>query len=141
LVNIWCPRHIRQRFGAIGRYDSPAVIERCIRTLKNECTRRLVTVPYRFTAFKQELALYLSWYNRHRPHTRLGGLTPDEVYYHRRPTIRSPRFEPRPRWPRRSPCATPRTLIRGRPGVKLDLDVRYFGERRHLPIVTLKRAA
>ena len=38
----WCRRRdIRQRFGAIGRHGSLAVIERCIQTLKNECTRRL----------------------------------------------------------------------------------------------------
>jgi hypothetical protein len=117
------------------------VIERCIRTLKSECTRRLIAVPYRFTEFRQEVELYFTWYNGHRPHTRLGGMTPDEVYYHRRPAVRAPRFEPRPRWPRRSPCASPRTLIRGQPGVQLDLDVHYLGERRHLPIVTLKRAA
>jgi putative transposase len=138
----WCHRRgIRQRFSAIGRYGSVAVIERCIRTLKNECTRRLIAVPYGLAAFKQELGLYFSWYNGHRPHTRLMAATPDEVYFHRRPAVRSPRFEPRPRWPRRSPCACPRTLIRGRPGVQLDLGVSYLGGRRHLPIVTLKRAA
>jgi len=138
----WCRRRgIRQRFGAIGQYGSLAVIERCIRTLKNECTRRLIAVPYRLAAFDQDLGLYFTWYNGLRPHTRLAGATPDEVYYHRRPAVRAPRFEPRPRWPRRSPCATPRTLIRGQPGVQLALDVRCLGERRHLPIVTLKRAA
>jgi putative transposase len=138
----WCHRRgIRQRFGAIGQYGSLAVIERCVRTLKTECTRRLTVVPYRFTAFRQDLGLYFSWYNGHRPHMRLGAGTPDEVYYHRRPACRSPRFEPRPRWPRRSPCASPRTLIRGRPGVQFDLDVRYLDERRHLPVVSLKRAA
>jgi len=100
----WCRRHgIRQRFGAIGKYGSLAVIERCIRTLKDECTRRLIVVPYRLTAFDQDLGLYFSWYNGHRPHTRLGAATPDEIYYHRRPAVRSPRFEPRPCWPRRSP--------------------------------------
>src|SRR5712691_10045479 len=98
----WCRRRgIRQRFGAIGKYGSLAVIERCIRTLKTECTRRLIMVPYRLAAFKQELALYVSWYNGHRPHTRLGAATPDEVYNHRRPEIRAPRLEPRLRWPPR----------------------------------------
>ena len=43
----WCPRRgIRQRFGAIGKYGSLAVIERFIRTMKNEATRRIL-VPYR----------------------------------------------------------------------------------------------
>jgi len=138
----WCRRRgIRQRFGAIGKYGSHAVIERCIRTIKHECTRRLILVPYRFVAIEQELALYVSWYDGHRPHSRLGAATPDEVYHHRRPATKTPRFEPRPRWPRRSPCASPQSLIRGQPGVALDIAVRYHAGRRHLPIVTLKRAA
>jgi putative transposase len=89
----WCRRRgIRQRFGAIGQYGSLAVIERCIRTLKTECTRRLIAVPYQLVAFEQDLGLYFSWYNRHRPHTRLGAATPDEVYYYRRPAVRAPRL-------------------------------------------------
>src|SRR6266571_507611 len=81
----WCQRHgIQHRFGAVGKYGSLAVIERCIRTAKVECTRRLIVVPYRLAAFEQEMALYISWFNGHRPHTRLGGATPDEAYHHRR---------------------------------------------------------
>ena len=42
----WCDRRgIRQRFGAIGKYGSIAVVERFIRTMKSECTRRLL-IPY-----------------------------------------------------------------------------------------------
>lgn len=138
----WCRRRgIRQRFGAIGRYGSLAVIERCIRTLKNECTRRLVIVPYRLTPFEAELGLYSSWYNGHRPHSRFRGATPDEVYHRRRPAHRAPRFEPRTTWPRRSPCASPQTLVRGQPGARLLLGVHDHGGRRHLPIVTLRRVA
>jgi hypothetical protein len=132
---------LRQRFGAIGQYGSLAVIERCIRTLKDECTRRLMAVPYQLSTFDQDLGLYFAWFNGHRPHTRLGAATPDEIYFHQRPAARAPRFEPRTRWPRRAPCALPRTLIRGQPGVRLDLDLRYLGGRRYLPIVTLKRVA
>jgi len=138
----WCHRRgTRQRFGAIGKYGSLAVIERCIRTIKNECSRRLILVPYRFTIMRQELTLYVSWYNRHRPHSRLGAATPDEVYHHRRFASRVPRFEPRPRWPRRSVCASPQALIRGQPGVAFHLAVRFHGGRRHLPTITLMRAA
>lgn len=37
----WCRRHgIQQRLGAIGKYGSLPVIERYIRSLKNECTRQ-----------------------------------------------------------------------------------------------------
>ena len=138
----WCRRRgIQHRFGAVGKYGSLAMIERCIRTLKTECTRRLILVPFRLAAFRQELALYFSWYDGHRPHSWLRGATPDEVYFHRRPACRTPRFEPRPRWPRRSPCTMPQTLVRGQPGVRLELEVRHHAGRRHLPIVTLARAA
>jgi len=138
----WCRRRgIRQRFGAIGKYGSLAMIERYIRTIKNECTRRLNLVPYRRAIMRQELTLYVSWYNAHRSHSRLGAATPDEVYHSRRLASRAPRFEPRPRWPRRSTCASPQTLFRGQPGVALHLAVRYHGGRRHLPTITLKRAA
>jgi transposase InsO family protein len=134
----WCSRRgIRQRFGAIGKYGSLAVIERAIRTFKTECTRRLI-VPYRLTLMQRELALFVSWYNGHRPHSRFAAATPDEIYHRRRPAGRSPRFEPRPRWPRRSPCASPQALIRGQPGARLRLDVLYLGGRRYLPIVPLK---
>ena len=65
----------------------------------------------------------------------------EEVYFHRRPACRSPRYEPRARWPRRAPCAGPHALIRGRPGVRVDLDVRYISDRKHLPVVAIRNAA
>jgi len=138
----WCRRRgIRHRFGAVGKYGSLAVIERCIRTLKTEFTRRLILVPFRLAVFRQEMALFFSWFNDRRPHTKLTGATPDEVYYHRRPACRAPRFEPRSRWPRRSRCAAPQTLVRGQPGVELEIEVQHHAGRRYLPIVTLRRAA
>src|SRR2546422_8002577 len=81
----WCrQRGIRHRFGALGKYGSLAVIERGIRTMKSECIRRLSVVPYRLASFEQELALYCSWYNGHRPHTWLSSAAPDEVYHRQR---------------------------------------------------------
>jgi hypothetical protein len=137
----WCRRQgIRQRFGAIGKYGSLAVIERCFKSIKDECTRRLAIVPLRLTDFKTELALSFTWYNSHRPHGWLGAVTPDERYHRRRPAARSPRLEPRARWPRRSPCASPHALIRGQPGALIELDLRLLDSRTHLPVVTLKRA-
>jgi transposase InsO family protein len=60
---LWCRRHgIRHRFGALGKYGSLVVVERSIRTLKTECTRRLIPVPYRLATFEQELALYCLWW-------------------------------------------------------------------------------
>ena len=138
----WCRRNkIRQRFGAVGQYGSIAVIERLMKTLKNECTRRLVLIPFRRTDFVRELSLWADWYNGHRPHEFLAARTPDEVYFGKRPSCRAPRFEPRARWPRRGPCAAPRVLIRGKPGVSVELDVNYQDGRKHLPLVELRRAA
>jgi transposase InsO family protein len=137
----WCRRRgIRQRFGAVGKYGSIAVIERLIRSIKNECTRRLL-VPYDRDAFRRELALYINWFNRNRPHEVLDGATPEEIYGDTRPACRAPRFEPRKRWPRGSPCAHPIADIRGRCGERLELNVSFLANRRHLPVVDLRRAA
>jgi putative transposase len=138
----WCRRRrIQHRFGAVGKYGSVAVIERLMRTLKAECTRQLVFVPFRRASFVRELTLWSSWHNAERPHETLGARTPDEIYFHRRPACGSPRFEPRTRWPRGAPCAGPHALIRGRPGVRVDLDVRYTSDRKHLPVVAIRKAA
>jgi hypothetical protein len=82
----------------------------------------------------------MQWYNGHRPHTSLDGRTPDEVYFNLRPANRQPRFEPRARWPRGSPCARPRVLVKGAPGDCPELTVRFHANRKHLPIVILRRA-
>jgi len=137
----WCKRKgIRPRFGALGQSGSIAVVERFIQTVKNECTRRLL-VSLRTTTFRQELSWFTVWYDQHRPHTTLGGRTPDEVYFNQRPANRSPRFEPRALWPRSSPCALPQVLVKGQPGVRIDLEVSYQRNRKHLPFATLRRAA
>jgi putative transposase len=138
----WCERHgIGLRWGAVGKYGSIAVVERFIRSLKSECTRLLTVVPLAPAAFARELDHFVDWYNADRPHSRFGARTPDEVYFNRFPSCRRPRFEPRARWPRRSPCAEPHALIRGRPGAVVELSVGYHAGRRHLPIVTLERVA
>jgi transposase InsO family protein len=106
----WCRRQgIRQRFGAIGKYDSLAVIERAIRTLKTECTRRLTLVPYRLAVIQEEMALFVSRYNGHRPHSMLGLPPPTRStghLPHHHASIRGPR------WPRLSRWRT-RTVITG----------------------------
>ena len=137
----WCRRHgIRQRFGAIGKYGSLAVVERFIRTIKSECTRQIL-VPYRLPDIQRELTFFTSWYNAERPHGFLEARTPDEVYLRRRPACRAPRFEPRARWPRRSRCAGPQALVRGRPGVTVELTLSHRAGRKHLPVVALRRVA
>jgi len=71
----------------------------------------------------------------------LQGATPDEIYFNHRPACQAPRFEPRPGWPRGSPCAAPQTLVKGQPGVILEMTVDFVVRRSHLPRVNLCRAA
>jgi hypothetical protein len=101
----------------------------------------LLLVPYRRDAFQRELDLIAEWYNGSRPHTWLGGKTPNEMYHGRYSANRKPRFEPRSQWPRGSPCAQPWALVRGSPGTKVTLEVTFLAGRKHLPIVTVRRAA
>jgi hypothetical protein len=135
-----CCKRIRLRYGAVGQHGSIAVIERFIRTMKDEGTRR-IPVPQRRACSRRELKSFFAWYNECRPHTTLEGKTPNEVYFGLRPANRRPHIEPRRRWPRRSPCAGPRTLIAGQPGDRFTIEVEFFGRTRHLPVISLKRAA
>ena len=76
----WCRSHgIRPRFGAVGQHGSIAGIERLFRSLKSECTRRIL-VPFRLDTMRHETTCYATWYNEYRPHQGLGGRTPLEVY-------------------------------------------------------------
>ena len=137
----WCKsRAIRLRFGAVGRHGSIAVVERFIRTMKDEGTRRIV-VSLRRPDFSNELNAFLAWSNEHRPHTTLHGKTPNEVYSQLRPANRHPRIEPHKRWSRKAPCAAPQTLIAGQPGDRFTLEIDFKDGKRHLLIVLLKRAA
>jgi transposase InsO family protein len=137
----WCRRRqIRQRFGAVGKRGSIAVIERFWRTFKDGCSRVLSVVPLLRRSFHREVSLFLSWYND-GPHMTLNGATPDEAYFARHPACRLPRFEPPPRWPRASPCARPPVLVKGQAGAELDFNVKFVPGRRHLPRLTVTRAA
>jgi hypothetical protein len=137
----WCERKdITPRFGAVGKKGSIAVIERFIRSLKRECLR-VILVPLGEQAILRELALFADWYNEHRLHSGLDGRTPAEVYRGLKPASQLPRFEPRARWPREAPCSFPQAPVAGEPGAIVRLEVYYQSGRRHLPIVSLKRAA
>jgi hypothetical protein len=135
----WCGhRGIRPRFGALGKHGSLAILERAIRTIKEGLRHSIV--PSRREAMRTELFQLLYWNNQHRPHSALGGKTPDEVYFRRFPGNRRPRLEPRPGWPRGSPCALPRVLIAGKSGVRFDVEVERIAGHAHLPIIRLRRA-
>jgi hypothetical protein len=123
----WCRRKkIKPRFGAVGKHGSIALIERLILTVKQNIGW-LALVPLRRPAFQRELGWLKEWYNTHRPHMSLAGRTPEEVYRRQPAANRQPRFEARPRWPRHSPCARPVTLVQGKAGVRLELEVAFVG--------------
>lgn len=135
----WCRRKsIRPRFGAVGEHGSIAIVERFIRSIKNECTFRIL-VPLRHDAMRRELAYYVVWYNQHRPSQALDGRTPREGYASLPSANMKSRFEPRKSWPSDDP--SPQTTIRGERGTKLSLVVGYVEGRRHLPVVELRQAA
>ena len=137
----WCRRRtIKPRFGAVGQHGSIAVIERFIGTMKREGTRRWL-IPMRQTTFQNELKLFIDWYHEHRPHSALDGCTPYEVHHALPPANLEPRCEPRSRWPRKSRCAKPQTSVAGQPGDEFTLKIDFVNGRKHLPIVTLNRAA
>jgi len=118
----WCKRRkIIPRFGAVGRYGSIALLERCIRSIKTEYTRQII-VPMRQSDMRYELGLYVAWYNELRPHQTLNGRTPQEIY---------------------DGIPIPRTQYetRGKNGVKIKLSVSYFKGRKYLPVVSLEKAA
>ena len=118
----WCKAHrIKPRFGAVGKYGSIAIIERFMRTLKDECTRRIL-VPYGFDHMRDELGAFITWYNEHRPNMALDARTPGEVYDHAAP---APKL-----------CVLPRSKA-----PPLKLTVSFFADRRHLPIFRIDKAA
>jgi hypothetical protein len=121
-------------------HGSIAVVERFILSMKTELVGR-ISVPMRREAFLRELCCYQERFNEQRPHTTLGGRTPNEAYFNRRPGNRRPRFEPRRHWPRGSPCAKPWAIVAGKPGDAFAIRVDFRQGRRHLPVVSLKRAA
>ncbi len=54
----WCKRRgIRPRYGKVGEPASIAIVERFIRSMKQECTR-LLLVPQSLRAMRREIDLY-----------------------------------------------------------------------------------
>ena len=131
----WCKRHgVRPRFGAVGKKGSIAVLERFWRSLKGECTRRII-VPFDMDAMHFELDAYLRWYSVWRPHavasgarlrTNLPGADTNVV-----------RLETRPRYP----LPTGRDSPEAERAAALDLSLSYLDGCRHLPCIEIRRAA
>ncbi len=134
----WCKNNsVKPRFGAIGQHGSIALIERFMRTMKDECFRKIL-VPLSLDAIVRELSLYVFWYNQHRPHASLGGATPAEVRDGRLPARSCPPLEVRGRYP--LPRGQPAPLCR-RSSAPLELVVTYLDGRQHLPLIQLSDAA
>jgi transposase InsO family protein len=132
----WCAhRGVRPRFGAIGEYGSVAVVERFIRTLKDEGLRRIV-VPLGQSEMLAEVEALVGWYNGCRPHMGLAGATPSEVYCGRRPARARARFELRAGYPVRRG-----DRLRGKKGAVVNLSIGHHEGRPHLPIIRLRSAA
>ncbi len=137
-----CDSHgIRPRFGAIGKSGSIALLERFWSTLKTEGMRKLL-VSYSLARMREEVRLFCLWFNGVRPHSSLGGATPDEVYFGIKPARDGPRYEPRRRFPfATKPSKGAPKAVRGKRGVKLEVVASHFEGREHLPVVELLRAA
>lgn len=129
-------KRTKPRYGAVGQHGSSAVIERFIRTMKDETLERIM-VPTQQTTIRCEIRCFIEWYNENRPHSALNGQTPNEVYNGARPANR----QPRKHWQRRLPCANPRTRLAGKSGTRFTLAVNHHAGRSHLSIVSLQRAA
>ena len=120
---------------------SIALLERFWSTLKSAGLRKIL-VPYSIECVRQEVRVFCLWYKGVRPHSSLGGATPDEVHFGVTPARDGPRYEPRKRFPLGlKPSASAPKAVRGRRGVKLELAAGYFEGQKHLPVVALRRAA
>ncbi|MFH1748332.1 MAG: DDE-type integrase/transposase/recombinase [Planctomycetota bacterium] len=118
----WCDDAvIKSRYGAVGRYGSIAIIERFFRSLKTEYTRNLL-VPISQKCMRAAMLLHQEWFNKHRPHQGLDGLTPQDVY-----EGRSSNVEP--------------VDLRDPTNGPLQLVVTHHRGSPLLPVVTLRKAA
>jgi len=95
----------RQRFGAVGRYGSIAIIERLWRTLKDGLRLRSFK-PLTKRELQRRLELGLYYYTYLRPHQGLGGATPAEIHFGRERAHLAAVHPPRAR-PREGPADSP----------------------------------
>jgi transposase InsO family protein len=132
----WCRRRgVKPRFGATGRHGSIAIVERFVRTLKDEGLRRIL-VPLGRTAMQAEVEAFIGWYNAFRPHESLRGATPNEICRRVRPARDGPRFEIRARYPTR-----PGEKLRAKKGTVVKLSITDHEGRFHLPVICWRSAA
>jgi transposase InsO family protein len=111
-------RKIRRRFGAVGRPQAVARIDRFFRSLKEELATEFFALrPLK--AINRELVGYAMWFNSYRVHEGLGGRSPSVVFAGR----------------------APRRLLRPKKGERFVLCRRNIAGNRALPVLSLRRAA
>jgi transposase InsO family protein len=116
---------VKQRFGAVGKKGSIALIERLWRTLKDTLGLRLLR-PLAAQDLAEKIELGLLHYAHFRPHQALAGATPSEIYFGRTPSHLSAIPPPR-----------------GRPGegtMDLPFRIEYLDAERLLPVLVRKAA-
>src|ERR1035441_1816168 len=116
---------VKQRFGAIGKKGSIALIERLWRTLKDTLGLRLLR-PSAAEDLMEKIEIGLVHYAHFRPHQGLGGATPAEIYFGRTPSHLSAIPPPR-----------------GRPGegeMDSPFRIEYLDAERLLPVLVRKAA-
>jgi putative transposase len=116
---------VKQRFGAVGKKGSIALIERLWRTLKDALGLRLLG-PLVVEDLRRKVELGLVHYAHFRPHQALGGATPAEIYFGRTPAHLSALPPPR-----------------GRPGQAVTaprLEIHFLDSERRLPVLLPKAA-
>src|ERR1039457_5196875 len=116
---------VKQRFGAVGKKGSIALIERLWRTLKDTLGLRLMG-PLAAQDLAEKIELGLVHYSYFRPHQALGGATPAEIYFGRTPSHLSAIPPPRGR-PDEGPVDSP-------------FRVEYLDAERMLPVLVRKAA-
>ena len=114
----------KQRFGAIGKSGSIAIIERFWRTIK-QVVRLKIRPPLTTSGLQERLLLGLVYYAYHRPHQGLGGATPAEVYYGQSPVHLS--------------AVRPARAYENRSDDKL-FEISYLDPERYLPVLIPKAA-
>jgi hypothetical protein len=116
---------VKQRFGAVGKKGSIALIERLWRTLKDTLGLRLLR-PLATEDLIEKVEMGLLHYAHFRPHQGLGGATPAEMYFGRTPAHLAAIPPPR-----------------GRPGDRptdSPFRVDYLDAERLLPVLVRKAA-
>jgi len=116
---------VKQRFGAVGKKGSIALIERLWRTLKDTLGLRLLR-PLVAEGLIEKIELGFVHYAHFRPHQALGGATPAEIYFGRTPAHLSAIPPPRGR-PGEGPMDSP-------------FRVAYLDAERLLPLLVRKAA-